>query len=220
MQKTQVSSLRDYVLLTGLSKKVPLRKLLGSGNTKLPSSTAIFNFSSARDCPSLKLGLCMAYVDGKHVCYAKKAEYSCYPNCLPFRRKQEKFWLKTSAEDFASQFLAINVVKRIPYKCLRFSEAGDFHNQDGVEKAEKIARILKKYGIKCYVYASRCDLDYSHCTALIVNGSNFTAKGVTNIFQIAKKINKVPKGYGVCKGDCRLCNRCMIKGMKTMIEVH
>ena len=220
MQKAISPSLKDFVMLTGLSKKVPLRKLLGSGNTKLPSTTAIFNFSSAKDCPSLKKGLCTAYVDGKHVCYAKKAEYSCYPNVLPFRRKQEKFWLKTSAEDFAAQFLAINITKRNPYKALRFSEAGDFHSQECIQKAEKIARILKKYGIKCYVYTSRCDLSYKNCEALIVNGSGFTTCGVTNMFKIAKKINEVPKGYGVCVGDCRICNRCMQKGMKTLIKVH
>ena len=39
---------------------IPLKKLLRSGNKKIPSSTAIFNMASAHNCPSKKLGLCKA----------------------------------------------------------------------------------------------------------------------------------------------------------------
>ena len=213
-------SLKDYAFLSGLFNKIPLRKLIGEGNLKVPRTTAIFNMASATDCPSLKRGLCMAYVDGKHVCYARKAEYSYHPGVLPYRRRQEKLWLNTSAEDFAAQFLIINTMKKNKFTAIRFNESGDFHSQDCVTKTERIARILSKYGIKSYLYTSRMDLDFRKCEKLVVNGSGFLGRGVTNTFQIVKQINNIPKGFRACVGDCRICSRCMNKGMKTVIKKH
>jgi hypothetical protein len=62
---------------------IPLNKLISSGNTKLPSTTAIFKTTSAHDCPSIKKGLCAACKFGVK-CYAIKAEYAYHPGVLPY----------------------------------------------------------------------------------------------------------------------------------------
>ena len=198
----------------------PLNSLLSAGNMKVPSTTAIFNMSSATDCPSLKLGLCKAMVDGKHVCYAKKSEVGSRPTVLPYRRKQEKFWLGVTAEDFVSQFLLINALKVKPFTALRLNEAGDFHSQECVDKAEKIATYLKRFGIKVYGYTSRDDLDFSKTKNLVVSGSGFIKDGIKNEFKIIKTKNDKPKGYGICAGDCKICNRCQVRGLNTAVILH
>lgn len=199
-----------------------LNSLLASGNLKVPKTTAIFNMGPASYCPAMALGLCKAYSpQGKHVCYALKAERGHHPDVLPYRVKQLKFWKKCTAEEFASQFLIINSLKEKPYNALRFNESGDFHTQKCIEKAEKIACILARYGIKTYCYTHRSDLDYTNTRHLIVTGSNFMKEGIKNIFKIVENVKTDrPKGYMVCPGDCRICNKCMIRGNKIVVKRH
>ena len=153
-------------------------------------------------------------------CYALKSERPYRPNVKPFRDRQEKFWLGVSAEDFATQFLIINSLKPIPFNAIRLNEAGDFHSQECVQKAEKIARILKQFGVIVYCYTSREDLDYNHIEALKISGSGFKKDGIVNIFMIVDKIEDKPVGYGVCPMDCRDCIRCLKGGMKTVVLKH
>jgi hypothetical protein len=198
----------------------PLASLLGAGNTKLPSTTAVFNMSSANDCISKKMGLCKATEQG-YVCYAMKAEYSYRPQVLPYRRRQGEFWKGVSAKDFVAQFLFINASKPVPFKNIRFNEAGDFHNQGEVDKAEEIALHLRRFGIRCYCYTSRSDLNFSKVRHLIISGSNFTKKGISNRFRIVRDVKKERmKGEGVCRGDCRICRLCLMKNMKVVIKNH
>lgn len=202
-------------------KKIPLSSVLGeSGNLKIPRTTAIFNMSSATDCPSRKLGLCKAVINGRYICYAKRSENSSRPAVLSFRRKQARYWQKVTAEQFCSEFLAISYSKLKPFNALRFNEAGDFHTQKCVNKAEKIARILKKYGVVCYLYTSRDDLDYSHVKALKISGSGFKKPGIVNIFQIIPSKKYKPKGYSICPMSCHSCNRCQRSGLKTVVVKH
>ena len=199
---------------------IPLKSVLGiKGNMKIPNTTAIFNMSSAHDCPSKKLGLCKAEKAGAR-CYAIKSEVESRPFVQPYRERQRDFWLNTSAESFALQFLLINSLRRVTFNALRFNEAGDFHSQECVTKAEKIARILKPYGIVTYCYSSRCDLDYRLVTALRISGSGFKKEGIVNVFKIIDRKEDRPKGYGLCIGDCRKCNRCQKAGLKTCIIKH
>jgi len=216
-------SLKSFSLL--LDERIreslcPLRKLLRAGNTKVPVTTAIFNMSSAATCPSLHLGLCRAYSPiGKHVCYAKKAEW-LYPNALPFRTKQMAYWLSCTAEEFASQFLFVNASKEVPFDALRLNESGDFHTQACIDKADRIACILGNYKIKVYCYTSRSDLDYSKVRHLIISGSSFEKEGISNVFKMVDDIKDKPRGYGVCKGDCKICTRCLVRGKKTVVKRH
>lgn len=195
--------------------------LLRNGNTKVPRTTAIFNLSSATDCPSFKLGLCKAYdSNGKHICYALKSERGYRPAVLPFRRKQEIFWKKITAEEFVAQFILTNALKEKPYTALRFNEAGDFHSQKCVIKAEKIALMLRRFGVKVYCYTSRSDLNFSNCRNLIVSGSGFKKDGVSNVFQIIKNVKNREIGYGVCSGSCKSCSRCQTRGKNTCVLAH
>ncbi|MCE5317417.1 MAG: hypothetical protein LLG04_08690, partial [Parachlamydia sp.] len=197
----------------------PLGSLMVSGNIKLPRTTGIFNMSSATHCPSRKLGLCKAEAVGVK-CYALKSEVKSRPNVLPFRDTQEKFWEKVTAKQFVSQFLILNVLKGVPYTKIRFNESGDFHSQKCINKAEEIAKMLHRFGIRVYCYTSRDDLDFSKCRHLIVSGSGFMKEGISNEFRIVYDLKERPKGYGICKGDCRVCNRCTMRNLRTVIKKH
>lgn len=224
MNDAQVQQLKPFMrlLLYGAWKnETRLRDLLGDeGNLKIPRTTAIFNMSSATDCPSRKLGLCKAVVDGKHICYAIRSENSSRPYVLPYRRRQEAYWKSVTPEEFCVEFLALSVTKVKPFTALRFNEAGDFHGQECLDKAEKIARILKPYGITCYCYTSRSDLDFHRLEALKVSGSGFKKPGIVNVFEIVKSKEDKPKGYGLCPMDCRKCDRCLRAGLRTAIIKH
>jgi len=216
-------SLRSYALIfsEGTGKKVsPINSLVGhSGNLKIPSHTAIFNMSSANDCPSKKLGLCKAAKAGVK-CYALKAEYEYHPDVLPYRRRQEAYWKSVTANQFVADFLLMNACKVKPFKSIRFNEAGDFHSQKCIDKAERIAMLLSRFGIVCYCYTSRSDLKFTKCKYLIISGSGFKRKGISNQFRIVKDLKDRPKGFGVCKGNCRICDRCLIRGRKTVVMAH
>jgi hypothetical protein len=223
--KSADMSLKSFAKIMGVGQGkrfCELSRLISSGNKKLPKTTAIFNMGPAHGCPSLRLGLCKAFTkDGRHVCYAMKAETPMYPDVLPRRVKQLKYWMKCSAEEFVWQFLFINALKERPWKSLRFNESGDFHSQECIVKANKIAMMLKRYGIRVYCYTHRSDLSYIDCKHLVVNGSNFKKKGVPNVFLMVEDVKKDrPKGYMVCGGDCRVCDRCSIRGSKIVIKRH
>jgi hypothetical protein len=200
---------------------VPLNKLIRSGNLKIPRTTAIFNMTPAHYCPALARGLCKAYApNGKHVCYAMKAESPMRPDVLPFRIKQMKFWKLITAEDFAWQFQLINSLKENAWTKLRLNEAGDFMTQKCVDKADKIAMYLKRIGVVTYCYTHRSDLDYSGVKHLVISGSGFQKEGVTNIFKIVEDLEEKPKGWSVCPMDCRECNKCSIRGNKVVVKRH
>lgn len=217
--KANLDTIKSLASLMYKADSFPLYLLLGDeGNIKIPNTTAIFNMASAKHCPSKKLGLCKAESQGA-VCYAAKAE-RLYPLVLPYREKQAKFWSGITAEEFAFQFLMINSFKRQPFNLLRLNESGDFHNQECVDKAEKIARILKKHGIICYCYTSRSDLDYHKIEALRISGSGFKKDGIVNVFKIIKSKKDRPRGFSMCPMNCRKCNRCSKSRMSTCVVKH
>ena len=197
-----------------------LNSLIRSGNKKLPRTTAIFNMGTATECPSKKLGFCQAYAqNGTHVCYSKKFENGYRPTVFPFRKKQERYWKRTSAEQFIIDFLILNALKVSPFTALRLNEAGDFWSQECVDKAEHIARVLKKYKIRTYCYTSRQDLDFSKCRHLVISGSAFQKEGIRGVFKMIYTKKERPAGYGICPMDCKSCNRCLV-GRKTVVLKH
>ncbi len=217
--------LKSFAKIVSQNKKgnyCELKKMVSSGNIKLPKQTAIFNMGPATYCPSKAMGLCKAYSKkGKHICYAKKSENASRPNVLKKRLKQMKYWKNVTAEDFAWQFLLVNSLKAVPWKYLRFNESGDFWTQECLEKANTIAMILARYGIKTYCYTHRSDLDYTNIKHLIVSSSNFQDQNIPNAFYIVEDVKKEkPKGWSVCKGDCRICNKCYVRGFKVVIKGH
>lgn len=215
----KTNTFKDIAILMYKGKvNNPLYDVIGEeGNTKVPCTTAIFNMSSAKDCPSLKLGLCKAIKQGAK-CYARKAE-NMYDLALPYRRRQHKYWKHITAEEFACQFLLLNSCKIRRFKALRFNESGDFHSQECLNKAEKIARILKSYGIVTYCYTSRSDLDFSGVRDLVIHGSGFIKNGIKGIFTIVNRKQDKLRGFSLCKMDCRVCNLCL-KSSKVCVVKH
>lgn len=216
-------SLRAYakILTAGYGKRnCPLNSLIShEGNLKIPPTTAIFNMSSATDCPSKQKGLCKAAKAGVK-CYARKAEYDYRPWVLPYRRRQEAYWKQVTAERFASEFLLLNALKDNPFNKIRFNESGNFHTQQCVDKAEQIAKILSRFGIRVYCYTSRSDLSFISVKHLIISGSGFQKKGITNQFIIVKDLKDRPKGFGVCPMNCKTCSRCSTRGFRTVVKAH
>ena len=151
---------------------------------------------------------------------SSKSEREYRKYVLPFRNRQEKYWKKVTAESFVSDFTMINSLKERPYNVIRINESGDFWTQKCINKLEKIATLLTPFKIKVYCYTSRSDLNYKKCKNLIVSGSGFKKEGISNIFQIVKNIKDKPKGYSICKGNCKICNKCQIRGNKIIIKSH
>lgn len=191
-----------------------MSKLFSYGNKKLPNHTAIFNMSPALECPSDARNMCQ--LSNSSRCYAMKAERN-YPAVLPYRRRQQEFWLNSDYKDFIRKFMLDKGRRKIKY--LRMNEAGDFHSQECVDKTIKIAKILKRLGIGTYVYTARIDLDYNNRGPLVINGSN---QMIDNRFKIVYSQNELDKhrlaGNPICIQDCRKCNMCT-KNLKLNIAV-
>lgn len=225
MSQVKMPSAKELLKIVTFGKgkhSYELNSLLSSGNIKLPRTTATFNMTPAKLCPSLILGLCKAYSPkGKHVCYAKKAETSRTKDVYPYRVKQMEFWDMVTAEEFVGQFLSINALKEVPWTKLRFNEAGDFRSQGCLDKAEKIATYLIRFGVKTYCYTHRSDLFFGNVKNLVVTGSNFKKEGVTSTFVMVEDVVKDrPKGWSVCGGSCKVCDRCSRKGQNIVVKRH
>ena len=169
-----------------------------NGNKKIGKDTIIINMGSAKDCPSLKLGLCQLSDPNK--CYAMKPE-RMYPQTLPFRTEQAKIWKSKSAKQFTDDIKKIINSKVIKIKYVRFNESGDFYSQDCVKKLSSIAAGLKGIA-KVYTYTARKDLNFSNLSDnLTLTGSGFM---IHNEF---KSVNNVTSRIN-CPGDCRTCHIC------------
>jgi len=214
-----------------------LKSLITFGNTKLPKTTAIFNFGSATNCPSKKLGLC----ELSSKCYALKAE-KMYKACLPFRERQYKYWKNCTPEQFCNEFTEIYKHKKIKPTLLRFNESGDFYGLECYYKAEKIAQILKTtLNVTCYAYTHRTDLTYYNnfpFLNLLKSGFNhndyLAAKYVAvkkelfeetkkdiEVFKYNSKVNFPYQKKYICKGSCKTCNLCAtIKAGTIYTKLH
>lgn len=188
------------------------------GNSKLPYSTAIFNMTSATDCPSDARGLCQVNTAGRKRCYALRTEKMFPKTCLVYKRKQAAFWAKTSGIDFIRYLTHTKYFSKIT--ALRFNESGDFRSQADVNMADNIAGFLFRcFTIKTYCCTARRDLDFSSVRNLIIMGSGFTAPGIAGEFRAVKTVADKPKGFGLCGGDCTTCRRC-IDGKNTAVLLH
>jgi len=198
-------------LSSGLMGRL-VESLITRGNKKLDRDTAIFNMTTAHDCPSNARGLCPM----RSICYALKAEVQ-YKSALKFREHQAELWDNVSVEDFANTVFNIGQKGKLPIKYLRFNEAGDFRHQADVDKVVAISKeIAKLYGdldihgvgVRVYMYTHGKDLDYTEAIAtnnLTVNGSGFM---LNNNFDAINDITELGEGDWLCNGDCRLCDAC------------
>lgn len=165
------------------------------GNKKLGKDTLIFNMGPASNCPSKALGLCQVPAG---LCYALKAE-RLYPQCLPFRKAQARYWKRSCPEKIARDIReALKKHKAIKY--IRVNESGDFYSQKDVEKLFFIAAWVPD--VTFYIYTARRDLDFRQPRPgnLVINGSGFMVDN--NFCYEAKNVRLT------CPGDCRICNLC------------
>ena len=185
--------------------------ILSFGNKKLPKTTMIFNFGSATECPSKKLGLCKVV----KICYAMKAE-RMYKSVLPYRNRQLHYWTNTDARTIADNFIA--VIRKKKVKALRFSEAGDFYNQANLYKFTQVCQLIKAKlpELRIYGYSARHDLDFTELKKYaVIQGSGFV---ISNAFTV---VNEIDTSKPFCKGDCKTCNLCQFEtGLNIQVKKH
>ena len=186
------------------------------GNKKLAKNCMIFNLRPAIECPADKLGLCPHSKD----CYAKRDERQ-YPSTQSFRYRQENFYSAMSVEKIVGFFIGMIYTKdgnKFPITEIRFSEAGDFLNQDEVNKFTDVFTSMKENfpNIRIYGYTARKDLNFANMVKVaVVNGSNAM---ISNHYKIVDKIDK-SKPY--CNGDCTKCNLCKIeRGITIQVKLN
>ncbi len=186
-----------------VAKNGSKRSFFKRGNSKLGKDTLVFNFTSATDCMSKKLGLCKC----ASKCYAMKAEIQYHHVVLPYRNWQTEYFDSHSAEELATEirgYLGRRFKEPIEY--VRFSEAGDFRDQSDVNKLFAIAWNVPE--LVFYGYTARKDLDFSDAPEnVVVNGSGFM---IHNNFEAVPKESVTKKAH-LCHGDCKNCDLCKVR---------
>ena len=147
------------------------------GNDKIKDGTIVYNMGPAHGCPSAKLDLCP--IAGQK-CYAFRDETTYRHNTLPYRLRQEIYWLGNPAEVFVEKIMkaldhkektaAKAKIKHdkavaagnakpgfLPFKrVVRWNESGDFHSLACIDKLKTIAELTPQ--VTHYIYTHRTDL--------------------------------------------------------------
>lgn len=183
------------------------------GNRKLPAETLIVNITSAQNCPSDKLGLC----EISNVCYAKKCE-RIYKNYLAKNLTIER-WMQLWSDEQLKEILTV-YIQNAPHtiKYIRLNEAGDFLDQESVNRWSNIAEwAFNTFNIKTYCYTCREDLDFSD-VKFSVNGSKPSINSDRHFICLnVNDFRNLPKGTVVCKADCKICKLCYDSNYKGVI---
>lgn len=182
------------------------------GNTKLANHLAIFNMNSAHDCDNRETERCQV---GDGECYAVQTE-KYYTNSLDYRRRQEVLWDHLDPVTFAKAFREHAKRKRIKPTAIRFSQSGDFRNQQDILKVDEIARRLDDL-VDVYTYSASSHLDWEEAENFVVNASNGLADYGDRRFIAVPSEEQIPDdpsaihcpydysdGEIEC-GECRLC---------------
>jgi hypothetical protein len=174
-----------------------------AGNNKVKFDTLIINMGSSKTCPSKALGLCLVADE----CYAADPE-KMYPACLPYRTRQQKYWLAATAQEiWESLDYLLSTKKRAGYALhmtidyFRFNEAGDFWSQKCVTKLAYVAeKLQEKYNITTYGFTARSDLNFD-TEAFKVKGSGHSA-GNNGECRVLDKGETPLDGWWVCQSEC------------------
>lgn len=184
----------------------PYGMKLSIGNRKVGNDTLTFNMGSGTDCPSAERGLCRVVNRfGQRGCFSRKCEQ--FQHVLPRRREQEAYWLFTPIDIILADLEAIVQGLRGKIKYFRFNEAGDFHSQECIERANAVSVFLRSEGIIPYCNSARSDLDFQGAD-FIVRGSGW--KGPSGETQVIVGKRALPTDFSICPMDCRRCNMCKI----------
>ena len=213
------------------------------GNLKIGNDTAIINMGSATRCPSAERQLC-DLVDNRK-CYALRDE-GLYPQVLPYRDRQQEYWLNNSAEIIAFELLEVLSHKKAKIKFVRWSEAGDFHSAECVEKLIQIAKLTPR--LIHYTYTHRTDLldtliprpknlVIQVSTSSFEDAKTYAATGFNSFYtdttlsirgkkdtelqtahELATQLLKTKYGSKalICKWDCSICSLCKVNAKKVI----
>lgn len=160
-----------------ISKDADIKSgLFTIGNAKLSDDTLIINFTSALQCPSLK----MCPVTQK-ACYAVAGE-NRFTNLRRKNIKVNSLWAaamnkyRSGIEDsiervfgVARKYIELLNAKKAngdyqykkPLRFIRFNESGDFPCQVILEAAARFAAFAKEYGIMSMAYTSNSRLNFT-----------------------------------------------------------
>lgn len=221
-----IDSLKDRLANAENDKDLSfiLSDYISWGNNKVSKTVAIYNLNSATDCPNRETDRCQVPFEK---CYAHKAE-NVYPQTLPYRRRQQYLWDSLSAEEWAGAFKSLVSRKRNSVTAVRFSEAGDFRNEQDIQKVERIAQMLSTDGIDVYTYSASHKLDWSEAENFTVNQSNELADYGDRLFTALPEGSDLPEDTVWCPydksdgdikcGECKLCIN--PEGPDVAIELH
>ncbi len=177
----------------------------------------IFNFGTATDCMSAKLGLCTI----GSACYALQAE-KMYPNVKPYRERQNYFWNNSSPRQIVDYFKNEIFLSGGRVLNIRYSESGDFNSQADIDKLYEVSDMMYiEFNIHSHVYTARKDLKYQkNSQSLTVIGSGFMVDNEFTVRPIGEPLHK--HDFDVkCKGDCKQCSLCTHShGLKILVEPH
>ena len=206
-----------------------MKYLISVGNRKLSKETAIFNLTSATNCPMKDR--CTFGINKK--CYALKAE-RMYPACLPYRERQAEFWLNNNLEKKIEYFQ--NFFKHHPsLKYLRVNESGDMTTVADLIQLDELAKALKvSHNIEAYTYTNNIELllayepKYINVNLSVDEGNQITYDNNMGVFKGYNRFKAVPKKsmtkYKVtCLGsDCMSkCQKCLYKkGLVIHVGIH
>jgi len=160
-----------------IPKFLPLKR----GNKKIGKDTIILNFETALFCSANRLNLCKV----RDICYSLRSEIFHYNSTIQYRRRQELFF-----KYYDSFSIAQEIKKYVDINCynieyVRFSEGGDFPDQNLLNKFIGVCELLPQFIF--YGYTSRSDLDFSkRPNNMIVNGSGFM---IDNSFTVVNEFN-------------------------------
>lgn len=196
--------MNKYILKIQKKWNLGNMQIFSYGNTKLPKETLIVNITSAINCPSEWLGLCRC----AKICYAKKCEriYKAYLNKNLLIESYMHLWNDEDIKEMLMYYILNSPVK---IKYIRLNEAGDFPNQQSIERWSKISLwSYRVFNIKTYCYTCREDLNFKKVN-FIVNSSSPKIKAHRWFFCIDKvQYEQLPNNSVKCKGDCSICKLC------------
>lgn len=199
-----------------------IRSLVHCGNRKIGTNTMIFNMCSATHCPNRIAGLCVVC----EYCYALKAE-KLYPEVLPYRIRQEKYWNNTDINTIIDDFCNFVSHKYIKVEYFRYNESGDFRSLEDIRKLHLLSSALyKNFGIITYGYSASVNIISEYLKSyllpknLIIKTSGYNIIGMPSTRVIGKN-EIVPNGYKLCPmkncmTKCKLC----IKNINVAFRKH
>ena len=185
------------------------RKIMSSGNAKLPKETLIWNLPAVKTCPN-------STPECRKHCYALKAQ-KMYPNVLPFREKNLE--LSKSNEFMATIMNELSKVKH--WYQVRIHESGDFYNQQYFNMWNVIAGLNPTKTFYAYTKNINLSLSKKFKNLILIysdDEQNVTIKelkqkGFSGTARVTN--NELHSKFEtLCPGSCKDCDACYTRPNK------